>query len=91
VGGAALAYFVDGTPEFQACIGDMLWAQDYARASRDQMMDNAMGEVFEFLGFGRDTRRINCHQTSRSASSTMAASSGSPARERSRPIGVTSV
>jgi tRNA-splicing ligase RtcB len=25
------------------------------------MMDNAMREVFAFLGFGRETRRINCH------------------------------
>ena len=56
-----LAYFMEGTPEFEAYIGDMLWAQDYARANRDQMMDNAMREVFEFLGFGQETRRINCH------------------------------
>jgi RNA-splicing ligase RtcB len=56
-----LAYFVEGTPEFETYIGDMLWAQDYARANRDQMMDNAMREVFAFLGFGRETRRINCH------------------------------
>jgi tRNA-splicing ligase RtcB len=56
-----LAYFVEGTPEFQAYIGDMLWAQDYARANRAQMMDNAMQEVFAFLGFGRETQRINCH------------------------------
>ena len=56
-----LAYFVQGTPEFEAYITDMLWAQDYARANRDQMMDNAMREVFAFLGTGRETRRINCH------------------------------
>ncbi len=56
-----LASFVEGTPEFQAYIADMLWAQDYARANRDQMMDNAMREVFAFLGRGRETRRINCH------------------------------
>jgi tRNA-splicing ligase RtcB len=56
-----LAYFVQGTPEFDAYIADMGWAQDYARANRDQMMDNAMREVFAFLGFGRETRRINCH------------------------------
>ena len=56
-----LAYFVEGTPEFSAYIGDMLWAQDYARANRDQMMDNAMREVFAFLGFGRETQRVNCH------------------------------
>ncbi|HVM10027.1 MAG TPA: RtcB family protein [Acidimicrobiales bacterium] len=56
-----LAYFMEGTPEFEAYIADMLWAQEYAKANRDQMMDNAMREVFAFLGFGRETRRINCH------------------------------
>jgi RNA-splicing ligase RtcB len=56
-----LAYFMEGTPEFEAYITDMLWAQEYARANRDQMMDNAMREVFAFLGFGRETQRINCH------------------------------
>ncbi len=56
-----LAYFLEGTPEFEAYITDMLWAQDYARANRDQMMDRAMRELFAFLGFGRETTRINCH------------------------------
>jgi len=56
-----LAYFVEGTPEFGAYIADMVWAQDYALANREQMMDNAMREVFAFFDFGRETRRINCH------------------------------
>ncbi|HEV7887492.1 MAG TPA: RtcB family protein [Acidimicrobiales bacterium] len=56
-----LAYFLQGTPEFDAYITDMLWAQDYALANREQMMDRALGEVFGFLGSGRETRRINCH------------------------------
>jgi len=56
-----LAWFVEGTPEFGAYIADMLWAQDYAAANRAQMMDNAMGEVVGFFGFGRETGRINCH------------------------------
>jgi len=56
-----LAYFVQGTPEFEAYIADMLWAQDYARANRDEMMNRAMREVLSFLGFGAETRRINCH------------------------------
>ncbi len=56
-----LAWFVQGTPEFEAYVADMLWAQDYARANREQMMDRAMGEVFAFLGHGAETRRINCH------------------------------
>ena len=56
-----LAYFVEGTPEFEAYIADMLWAQDYARANRDQMMDRALREVTAFIGTGRQTQRINCH------------------------------
>ena len=56
-----LAYFMEGTPEFDAYIGDMLWAQEYARANRDQMMDTAMREVLAFIGCGRETRRVNCH------------------------------
>ncbi|MDQ4097613.1 MAG: RtcB family protein, partial [Actinomycetota bacterium] len=56
-----LAWFVQGTPEFEAYVADMLWAQDYARANRAQMMDRAMAEVLRFIGFGKETRRINCH------------------------------
>ena len=56
-----LAYFLEGTEPFQAYIADMLWAQDYARANRDQMMDRAMREVLAFVGTGREVQRINCH------------------------------
>jgi RNA-splicing ligase RtcB len=56
-----LAWFTQGTPEFEAYIADMLWAQDYARANREQMMDNAMREVLHLFGFGTETRRVNCH------------------------------
>jgi tRNA-splicing ligase RtcB len=56
-----LAWFVEGTDEFAAYIGDMLWAQDYARANRDVMMDGVLRDVFAFLGFGRELQRINCH------------------------------
>lgn len=56
-----LAFFLEGTPEFDAYIADMLWAQDYARANRDQMMDRTLREVMTFIGTGRETTRINCH------------------------------
>jgi RNA-splicing ligase RtcB len=56
-----LAYVNEGTPEFEAYIADMRWAQDYARANRDQMMDRALAEVLAFVGTGRQTQRINCH------------------------------
>ena len=32
-----LAYFVEHTPEFDAYVADMLWAQKYAAANRDEM------------------------------------------------------
>lgn len=56
-----LAYFVQGTPEFDAYLADMLWAQAYARANRDQMMDAALAEVRGFLGTGDETGRVNTH------------------------------
>jgi tRNA-splicing ligase RtcB (3'-phosphate/5'-hydroxy nucleic acid ligase) len=56
-----LAYFVQGTPEFDAYIGDVLWAQGYARANRDRMMDTAIAELLRRTGTGRETQRINCH------------------------------
>ena len=56
-----LAWFVQGTPEFDAYVTDMLWAQDYAMANRSQMMDAAIREVLHFLGTGRVTRTVNCH------------------------------
>jgi len=56
-----LAYFTEGTAEFAAYIADMRWAQDYALANREQMMDRTMEVVVQAIGHGRETRRINCH------------------------------
>jgi len=56
-----LAWFVQGTREFEAYVTDMLWAQDYAKANRTSMMDRALAEVLRFIGTGKETRRINCH------------------------------
>ncbi|MEW6473602.1 MAG: RtcB family protein [Actinomycetota bacterium] len=56
-----LAWFVQGTPEFEAYVTDMLWAQDYAMANRSQMMEAAIREVLSFLGTGAVTRTVNCH------------------------------
>jgi tRNA-splicing ligase RtcB (3'-phosphate/5'-hydroxy nucleic acid ligase) len=56
-----LAYVVDGTPEFDAYIADMLWAQRYAMANRDRMMDLVLAEMAaSFEGFA-EAGRINCH------------------------------
>jgi tRNA-splicing ligase RtcB len=56
-----LAYVLEGTPEFDAYIRDMLWAQRYAMASRDRMMHAALASLFEVVGRGTEVSRINCH------------------------------
>jgi tRNA-splicing ligase RtcB len=56
-----LAYFSEGTQEFTEYIDDMLWAQDYALANREQMMDVLLAELFTFVGHGAEVQRINCH------------------------------
>lgn len=55
-----LAYFVEGTAEFDSYIADMLWAQKYAMANRERMMDLTLAEVFSRFG-GTELSRINCH------------------------------
>lgn len=58
-----LAYLVQDTPEFDAYIRDLLWAQAYAFGSRQRMMDVAVASVAHATG--RDevevTRAINNH------------------------------
>jgi RNA-splicing ligase RtcB len=65
-----LAYLVEDTPEFDAYIADMLWAQEYARANREAMMDAVLTELWTFVGTGpsggpdapgHEVARINCH------------------------------
>lgn len=56
-----LAYFVQNTPEFDHYIADMLWAQDYALANQQAMIDNLLPEFFKFVGKGKVIKTINCH------------------------------
>jgi tRNA-splicing ligase RtcB len=56
-----LAWFTQGTSEFDRYVRDLLWAQDYARANRDRMMSNTLRETFGFLGFGTEVNRVNAH------------------------------
>ncbi|MEM8925917.1 MAG: RtcB family protein [Actinomycetota bacterium] len=57
-----LAYFLDGDDGFRAYVDDMLWAQDYARQNREQMMDAVLGVLRRETGHPvRERRRINCH------------------------------
>ena len=57
-----LAYLVAGTPEFDAYITDMLWAQDYAMGNRERMLELVHAAVQRFLG--REVAmvdRVNAH------------------------------
>jgi tRNA-splicing ligase RtcB len=56
-----LAYFVEGTPQFDRYVTDMLWAQRYAMGSRATMMDAALRSLFEVVGKGSEVDRINSH------------------------------
>ncbi|HVM12341.1 MAG TPA: RtcB family protein [Actinomycetota bacterium] len=57
-----LAYFLEGTPGFQAYVRDMLWAQEYAMANRRALMSAAL-EAFGAVtgGGGAAAPWINCH------------------------------
>lgn len=55
-----LAYLAEGTPEFTDYIRDMLWAQDYAFANREAMMDAALAALAAISG-ASEVQRINCH------------------------------
>lgn len=56
-----LAYFVQGTKQFEEYIYDMLWAQDYARTNREQMMSAAI-DAFEAVTKLPAARQIiSCH------------------------------
>ena len=62
-----LAYLTENTQEFDAYVTDLLWAQDFARLNREEMMDRVMKEL-SFACYGEDghqseieIERINCH------------------------------
>ena len=59
-----LAYFVAGTPEFEAYWRDLQWAQDYARFNRDVMMERFKRIIAEFVTGGKEIKpllAVNCH------------------------------
>ena len=56
-----LAYFMEDSREGKEYIEAMLWAQRYALANREIMMDAALHDFFEFIDQGEQGERINCH------------------------------
>ncbi len=57
-----LAYLVEGTDQFWAYIRDLNWAQKFALANREEMMDRVVASFAEWLGADViEQERINCH------------------------------
>jgi len=57
-----LAYFVEGEPEFELYLADLLWAQDYALGNRETMMDAVLDDLVSIVAAPlREVRRVNCH------------------------------
>lgn len=57
-----LAYLVEGTPEFHAYWRDMQWAQAYALAQRDRMMQTMLDGLRTMVTDAFDVQEyVNCH------------------------------
>ncbi len=56
-----LAYFLEGSDEFDHYVADLLWAQDYAARNRELMLDALLAVVFAEVGKGRKREVVNCH------------------------------
>ncbi|MBL7259643.1 RtcB family protein [Paractinoplanes lichenicola] len=57
-----LAYLAEGTDEFWAYIRQLRWAQDFALANRDEMMDRVVDCFAHFAGGEvRELERVQCH------------------------------
>jgi tRNA-splicing ligase RtcB len=57
-----LAYLVEGTPEFDAYIAQLRWAQHFALLNREEMMDRVVSCVGAWTGEPvHERERINCH------------------------------
>ncbi len=62
-----LAYLAENTKQFYDYIKDLLWAQEFARLNRDEMMDRVLTELsYSFFNENGhqseiELERINCH------------------------------
>lgn len=68
-----LAYLAQGTPQFDAYIKDLMWAQDYAQQNRNEMMERVLEQVYRHISkddwhhlltshkAASTLQRIDCH------------------------------
>lgn len=57
----SLAYVLEGTPEFEHYLADLLWAQAYAAENRAVMLRALVPVVLRAVGRGRTVETIDCH------------------------------
>ena len=57
-----LAYLVEGTPEFSSYLAELGWAQAFALANREEMMDRVVAAVEQWTGAVVQRELVvNCH------------------------------
>lgn len=57
-----LAYLEEGTPEFDAYLRELRWAQEFARLNREEMMDRVVAAIAAPMGENVvEAERVNCH------------------------------
>ncbi len=56
-----LAWFTEGTDEFDHYVTDLRFAQAYALENREIMLDESVNGLFELIGHGRVRDRVACH------------------------------
>ena len=56
-----LAYLVEDTPEFDDYMTDLLWAQDFAKLNREEMIERILKILQYRFGEFDEVERIQCH------------------------------
>ena len=57
-----LAYLEEGTPQFDAYIAELRWAQHFALLNREEMMERVITQFASWVGgHVKERERINCH------------------------------
>lgn len=60
-----LAYYVEGTKQYEQYMFDLQWAQEYAFANRIEMMNRALKDISHAIGFKgaplKTEISVNCH------------------------------
>ncbi len=58
-----LAFLAQGTTEFEAYIDDLMWAQRYAKANRNEMMERVLEQVYRHIDKDNWKNLLNLHRT----------------------------